>query len=143
MFPQYDEYQRLVRYKNGYYAFHLMVILAFLNMFITAISNQQWAQDSLVENSFIITIPIMFMNIRNTWQGSQLDMREKPFITYGIAILLGLSWFWIVSQSSVPLIENGLVTIQAPQLLFGLVWLSIPVTYILRYFFDKFFSKND
>lgn len=142
MFTQYDEYQRLMRYKNGYYAFHLMVILMIVNMAIVAAFDQPWAEDSLVEFSFILAIPLMFMNIRNTWQGSQIDRREKPFITYAIYLLLGLSSFWIVSRNDIHLIQDGLVSIQAPQLLFGLVWFSTPFTYLVRYLFDRFRSEN-
>lgn len=142
MFTQYDEYQRLMRYKNGYYAFHLLNILLFLNMFVTNIMEVQWAQDQWVEFSFIIAIPIMFMNIRNTWQGSYLNRNEKPSIANTISLIMGLAYFWLATRGNYTLMQDGLLTLQAPQILFGLVWISTPLTYYGKYFVDKFSNEK-
>ena len=141
MFTQYDEYQRLMRYKNGYYAFYLINILLFINQLITYIGEIKWAQDSFIEYLVIIMIPIMFMNIRNTWQGSHFDRKEKPSVVIVLNLLLGLTYFWLALNRKQPLIEDGLVTLQVSQLLLGLVWISTPITYFIKYFRDSIVSE--
>lgn len=141
MFAQYDEYQRLLRYKNGCYAFYLINILLFINQLITYIGEIKWAQDSFIEYLVIIMIPIMFMNIRNTWQGSHFDRKEKPSVVNVLNLLLGLTYFWLALNRKQPLIEDGLVTLQVSQLVLGLVWISTPITYFIKYFRDSIVSE--
>ena len=141
MFAQYDEYQRLLRYKNGCYAFYLINILLFMNQLITYIGEIEWAQDSFIEYLVIIMIPIMFMNIRNTWQGSHFGRKEQPSVANILNLLLGLTYFWLAINRKQPLIEEGLVTLQTTQLMLGLVWISMPITYFIKYFRDSFVSE--
>lgn len=141
----YDEYQRFMRYRSGYYSFFLITFLLLVNYFVTEVKGFQWAEDGSVENLFIILIPVTFMNIANTWQGAHFNRKEKPWRSNIIELALGMLYvLFALSSGSMQdkgLLYDGKLTYGAAQFMLGLMWISIPITYFIRKLWDK--QTND
>ncbi|MGP6147075.1 hypothetical protein [Jeotgalibaca sp. A122] len=137
----YDEYQRFIRYRTGYHSFFLVVLLLLVNHFVTGVKDFQWAEDGSVELLFIILIPGTFMNIVSTWQGAYFNRREKPLRSNLVVLAMGVMYVWLALYSGSirdrGLVIDGKLTLAASQLMLGLTWVSIPITYIVRKLWDK------
>lgn len=141
MMNNYDEYQRFIRYRNGYHSFFLLAILLLVNFFVTHTKDFQWAEDGSVELLFILLIPGTFMNIANTWQVAYFNRKEKPWRSNSILLAMSVFYMWLAlstgSMQQKGLLSDGKITFVAAQLMLGLTWISIPATYYVRKLWDK------
>ena len=83
---QFDEYQKSLQYKNGFYAFFLLIILLALSMILEI----QWAESTFYEIFIIIAISISFFHMRNAWQGAYLALKERAAVANSLSILSGI-----------------------------------------------------
>lgn len=136
----FDEYQQFRRHRNGYNAFLLIWILILINSFIFRVTGSSWGETREVEYAVILLFSAIYFNVSNAWQGTyfrkwgQPKWINLPLLLFGIAYV---SAFSIISDSPDEWISEGKVTMTAVLLLAGLVLLSTPVTYFLKYFIDK------
>lgn len=60
MIKQYDEYQKFMRYKYGYYSFMTLILLIVSNYILGLIFEVQWAQTKELETIIITFITVLF-----------------------------------------------------------------------------------
>lgn len=60
MMKQYDEYQKFMRYKYGYYSFMTLILLIVSNYILGLIFEVQWAQTKELETIIITFITVLF-----------------------------------------------------------------------------------
>ncbi|MCC5890885.1 MAG: hypothetical protein JJU01_09955 [Alkalibacterium sp.] len=132
---KFDEYQRLQRYKFGYYAMLLTVILNIINFFVVELYGFQWAETPRIEPLIIILIVTVFFTISLVYSGAYFAKRESVLVL-GIVFLLtgGVS---IRTALLFPLFENGQVTMWMTNFIVGINFLAIPATYLVRISVDK------
>ena len=59
MMKQYDEYQKFMRYKYGYYSFMTLILLIVSNYILGLIFEVQWAQTKELETIIITFITVL------------------------------------------------------------------------------------
>lgn len=132
----YDEYQDSLRYKNGYYAFHLIIVLGLISSILGP-----WAETPTLELFIIFMIAICFDSIRNTYQGAYFSKMDKPILAnifLGLSGLLYLFVFFYLNENVLDsLFVDGKVSYQAYHLILTFLQLSIPVTYFIRLWVEK------
>ncbi|GEK91120.1 hypothetical protein AKA01nite_07420 [Alkalibacterium kapii] len=67
---QFDEYQKLIRYKFGTYSFVLLAVLIFLNYFLTFIFEIQWAETKELEFMLIAFISVLYLTAMSVYKGA-------------------------------------------------------------------------
>lgn len=132
----YDEYQDSLRYKNGYYAFYLVIVLALISSALGP-----WGETTTLEFFIIIMIAIGFVSIRNTYQGAYFSKTDKPILSnvaLGLSGVLYLFIFFYLNENVLDsLFVDGKVSYQAYHLILTFLQLSIPVTYFIRLWVEK------
>lgn len=132
----YDEYQDSLRYKNGYYAFRLIIVLGLISSILGP-----WAETPTLELFIIIMIAICFDSIRNTYQGAYFSKMDKPIlanIALGLSGLLYLFVFFYLNENVLDsLFVDGKVSYQAYYLILMFLHFSIPITYFIRLWVEK------
>lgn len=140
----FDEYQRMMRYRNGHHSFFLTLALILLNVLIEMMRGIGWGVSNSVETLVIFSVSIIFFNVMNTLQGAYFRKAEKPLwgnlgiLTAGV--IYCLIYFDSNPNPAQELLLDGKVTIRAVQFLVILNAFSIPLTYFIKYFIDR---KNE
>lgn len=73
----YDEYQKIMRYKYGYYSFILLLALLLLNEFIMTSPDPQWGETNGLETLFIMGIVLFVFNIATIYHNAYFSKREN------------------------------------------------------------------
>lgn len=138
---KFDEYQRHQRYKFGYYAMVLTIILNVINFVVVEIYGFQWAETPRIEPLMIILTVTVFFTVTLVYSGAYFAKRESVLVL-GIVFLLtgGVS---IGTALLFPLFEDGQVTIWMSNFIVGLNFLAIPATYLVRMTVDKLRDANE
>ena len=141
MMKQYDEYQKFMRYKYGYYSFMTLILLIVSNYILGLIFEVQWAQTKELETIIITLITVLFfINISVYHNAYFRNNEDKKGSIIGL-LFLGIFNIFVAYQSlSVypeDFILNGKIGEGLIQFFSGLMFLSIPITYFIRDKIDK------
>lgn len=133
---KFDEYQKLMRYKYGYYSFILLISILLLNEFLTSVFIFQWGEDKYVETLILIVMVILVFNVLSTYHNAYFHKEEDAndkllgLFLFGLFYLL-ISFFSFTSNPGAFFV-NGKVTRNFIQLLVGINFISIPITHFIR-----------
>ena len=141
MMKQYDEYQKFMRYKYGYYSFMTLILLIVSNYILGLIFEVQWAQTKELETIIITLITVLFfINISVYHNAYFRNNEDKKGSIIGL-LFLGIFNIFVAYQSlgvyPEDFILNGKIGEGLIQFFSGLMFLSIPITYFIRDKIDK------
>lgn len=144
---RYDEYQKLMRYKYGYYSFISLVSLIILNYFLGLLFNLQWGATKEIEMLIILVIVgIFFANI-SVYHNAYFRKTDNPKGTTWLFLFVGLFSLYATYQTFLfqpeEIIINGKIGRGAIQLFSGLMFISISITYFIRNRIDKKMEKKE
>lgn len=134
---QFDEYQKLMRYKYGYHSFFIIVVLAIINLNLELFFDVQWAETKTLEFMLFIFIAIGYSIAMNTFTGAYFAKNQNPKRFAAVFSLLGIANVIISSSPHSPLISDGLLTSNSIILASGLMWTTIPLAYFAKFVVDK------
>ncbi|MBM6613830.1 hypothetical protein JTF06_02840 [Desemzia sp. RIT804] len=138
---KYDEYQKLMRYKYGYYSFNLLVGLLVLNTLLGIIFDAQWGETKEVEMLFILFLVMLFFVILSVYHNAYFRKNDNVkgyiwlFLVTGIINLH--SSFQVRALDFSNTLVEGKVSSDFIYTFGGLIWLAIPITYFVRNAVDK------
>ena len=78
----FDEYQKLLRYKHGHHAFLITMFLMFTNFIIDLSSDFQWAETKELETIIFMFIGIIYSVALNTYHGLILTKNKTQRNTH-------------------------------------------------------------
>jgi len=135
----YDEYQKHLRHKYGYYSFF---ILAF-SLMINFVFDFQWGQTDELEVTLILMAVANYFLVMTVYHGSYFSKFESSI---GFSILFfiigGLNIRSSFSEYS-EMIVDGQVTSDATLFVLGIGWLLIPITYSIKTIVEKKRNAQD
>lgn len=137
----YDEYQKLLRYKYGFHSFLIVVVLSTFNFSMSSIWSIQWAETKEAEYLFLLSIAVFYSFITSIYKGAYFHKNETPALIIPLFLLSSL--LYLVTSLSSPLLSEGKLTMRGLNLLFGIMWLSGAILYIVKAIIDKRRDKKD
>ncbi len=144
---QYDEYQKLMRYKYGYYSFISLISLIMLSYFLGLFSNLQWATTKELEMLIIMFIVILFFGNISVYNHAYFRKNDNKKGISLLFLLTGLFSLYTTYQTFLimpeEIIIDGKIGSGAIQLFPGLLFLSIPITNFIRNRIDKKMEKKE
>lgn len=137
---KYDEYQKLMRYKYGYYSFILLVSLLVLNNILDIFFNLQWGETKEVETLFIMFSVMLFFIILSVYHNAYFRKTDDVKAYIWIFLITGI--INLYSSFDLGNFESGntfndKISTDAVYTFGGLIWLAIPITYFIRNAIDK------
>lgn len=132
----YDEYQKHIRYKYGYYSFEIITFYTLFNYFLSALYDFQWAETKELEIIVIIFVANMYSLIMYSYRGAYLAKWQNSRRYSAIYYVLGVITMTLSFFLSSPLISNGRITSSSLLFLIGLVLIGIPFTSLVRRFVE-------
>ena len=139
----FDEYQKLLRYKHGHHAFLITMFLMFTNFIIDLSSDFQWAETKELESIIFMFVGIIYSVALNTYHGAYFDKKQNPKKYALIFFLLGIMNLYLTFSSSHSLLVDGRVSKNTIMAFSAVLWLSIPAAYILRKLVEKIRKEED
>lgn len=140
---QFDEYQKLMRYKYGYHSFFIIVALSIINFNLELFYDIQWAETKSLEYILFIFLAIGYSIVMNVYKGAYFTKKQNSHLYAFIFLFIGLANFYLSTSSYSPLIIDGLLTSNIIKLVNGLIWTSIPVAYFTRLLVEKRRNENN
>lgn len=144
---QYDEYQRLMRYKYGYYSFISLIGLITLNYFLGLFSNLQWGVTKDLEMLIIMYIIVLFFVNISVYHNAYFRKNDNKKVISWLFLITGLFGLYTTYQTFLimpeEIILDGKIGRGAIQLFSGLLFLSIPITTFIRNRIDKKIEKKE
>ncbi len=141
MMKQYDEYQKFMRYKYGYYSFMTLILLIVSNYILGLIFEVQWAQTKELETIIITFITVLFFINISVYHNAYFRKNEDKKGSIIGLLFLGIFNIFVAHQSlgvyPEDFILNGKIGEGLIQFFSGLMFLSIPITYFIRDKIDK------
>jgi len=141
MIKQYDEYQKFMRYKYGYYSFMTLILLIVSNYILGLIFEVQWAQTKELETIIITFITVLFFINISVYHNAYFRKNEDKKGSIIGLLFLGIFNIFVAYQSlgvyPEDFILNGKIGEGLIQFFSGLMFLSIPITYFIRDKIDK------
>ncbi|MBC9826206.1 MAG: hypothetical protein ABS890_03720 [Carnobacterium inhibens] len=138
---QYDEYQKFMRYKYGYYSFMTLILLIVSNYILGLIFEVQWAQTKELETIIITFITVLFFINISVYHNAYFRKNEDKKGSIIGLLFLGIFNIFVAYQSlgvyPEDFILNGKIGEGLIQFFSGLMFLSIPITYFIRDKIDK------
>ncbi|WP_301426262.1 hypothetical protein [Carnobacterium sp.] len=138
---QYDEYQKFMRYKYGYYSFMTLILLIVSNYILGLIFEVQWAQTKELETIIITFITVLFFINISVYHNAYFRKNEDKKGSIIVLLFLGIFNIFVAYQSlgvyPEDFILNGKIGEGLIQFFSGLMFLSIPITYFIRDKIDK------
>lgn len=144
---KYDDYQKSIRYKYGYYSFVLLIWLFIANYLLGLFFNFQWGATKELEMLLIVfVISIFFANIsvyHNSYFHKYDDKKGYSwlFLIIGLFGLCTTYQTFIISPEE--MIMNGKIGRGAIQLFSSLMFVTIPITYFIKNKVDKKNNPKD
>lgn len=138
---KYDEYQKLMRYKYGYYSFVFLICLFILNYLFGQFFNFQWGATKELEMLIIMfVVALFYVNIsvyHNAYFHKNDDKKSYSwlFLIIGIISLYTTYQNFLISPEEI--IINGKLGRGAIQLFSGLMFVSISITHFIRNKIDE------
>lgn len=139
----YDEYQKFIRYKYGHHSFLLVLILVFINSWLSLFRDIQWAETKELETMLLIFIAVIYSIVMNTYHGAYFNRKQSPKIYAFIFFILGIVNIYLALSPYTPLIVDRKVTLHSLTGVSAILWLSIPAAYLMRRFVDIKREKED
>ncbi|WP_414839583.1 hypothetical protein [Carnobacterium sp. TMP28] len=144
---QYDEYQKLMRYKYGYYSFISLISLIMLNYFLGLFPNLQWAATKELEIMIILFLVVLFfINISIYHHAYFRKIDNKNRISW-LFLIMGLFSLYLTYRNFLnfpeELIVDGKVGSSAIRLFSGIFFLSVPITTFIRNKLDEKMEKKE
>ena len=144
---QYDEYQKLMRYKYGYYSFNTLIILLALNYILGLFFNFQWGATKELEMlSILFIVAIVFTNI-SVYHNAYFRKNENKKDSSWLLLFVGLFGLYGTYQTFLfqpeEIIINGNINRGIIQLFSSLMFVSIPITYFVRNKIDERRDRKD
>lgn len=133
----YDEYQKSVRYKYESHAFTLVMALTMLNFFVGFVLGIQWALVKEMEAVVIIFIALMYSVVMNVYHGAYFTKWQNPLRNSVVFFILGIIVIGISLASDTPLLVDSQLSTSALYFLFGIMFLSVPCSYIAKVKVEK------
>lgn len=141
MMKQYDEYQKFMRYKYGYYSFMTLILLIVSNYILGLIFEVQWAQTKELETIIITFITVLFFINISVYHNAYFRKNEDKKGSIIGLLFLGIFNIFVAYQSlgvyPEDFILNGKIGEGLIQFFSGIMFLSIPITYFIRDKIDK------
>ena len=141
MMKQYDEYQKFMRYKYGYYSFMTLILLIVSNYILGLIFEVQWAQTKELETIIITFITVLFFINISVYHNAYFRKNEDKKGSIIGLLFLGIFNIFVAYQSlgvyPEDFILNGKIGEGLIQFFSALMFLSIPITYFIRDKIDK------
>ena len=134
---QFDEYQKLMRYKYGYQSFFVTIVLSIVNFNLDLFFDIQWAETKSLEFMLIIFISIGYSIVMNVYKGAYFAKHQNPVRFTAVFFILGIANIIISSSPHSPLISDGLITLNSVVVVYGLIWTAVPLAYLTRMLVDK------
>lgn len=139
----FDEYQRLMRYKYGYHSFLIILVLGVLNFNINLFIDIQWAETQPLEFMLLIFIAVGYSIVMNIYKGAYFTKHQNSKMYAIIFFLLGLVNIYLSSSPYSPLIIDGRLSSNSIMLVSGMLWISIPIAYLTRVIVEKRRESSD
>lgn len=140
---QFDEYQKLMRYKYGAYSFIFLMVLIMINYFLSLFLEIQWAETKELEFLLLLFIALGYFIVMSVYKGAFFYQKYKPTVYSFVYFLLGLMNIYLSFSPDFLLITDGLVSFNIIMLLSGLIWFLIPAAYFTRVLVEKRRDLND
>lgn len=134
---KFDEYQKFMRYKHGAQAFFLFLFLWVVNFFSSVVLEVQWAETQHTETALLVFAAVAYSIVRNIYHGAYFTKRQSPIFYSLLFLVTGILNIWTSLSPYTPLIENGKLTFNSIIFFTGFIWLSIPLTYLVRSVVEK------
>ncbi len=92
--PKFDEYQKNIRYKYGYYSFFVLLVLMFIDSFVS--SEVVWAEP-MVKWFILILVPMLYLTTMTALKGAYIPFNKEKisFKTNIINLLLAVLWLFM------------------------------------------------
>ncbi|MDZ7836363.1 MAG: hypothetical protein U5K84_14515 [Alkalibacterium sp.] len=132
----FDEYQKFMRYKYGYQAFGIVLVLTLINYFMSLFMSLLGETREL-ETMVIVLIAIMYSLIMYIYKGAYFTKKQNHKLYAVIFFLIGVLNIFNSLSPYTPLIADGKITSNFLILIAGILWLSIPATYVTRMVVEK------
>ena len=139
----FDEYQRFLRYKYGFYSFNILLGLFALNLFLGMVMEIQCGETRELEYILLVFSAVSFFIIVNTFKGSFFQKKENPNVLAFIFFFMGLAQIYLSLSPNSPIIVDNQVTTNSFILLGGVTWLSLAIAYLVRVFIDQKRDKKE
>jgi len=141
---QYDEYQKLMRYKYGYYSFISLIGLIMLNYFLGLSPNLQWGATKELEILIILFLVVLFfinISIYHHAYFRKNDNKKGISLLFLLTGLFSLYITFLIMPEEIIIDEK--IGSGAISLFSGLLFLSIPITTFIRNRIDKKMEKKE
>lgn len=138
---KYDDDQKFIRYKYGYYSFNSLIILIALNYIFGLFFNFQWGATNELEIIILIGITALcFINICVYKNAYFFKHNNKRFYSW-FYLIIGIVYLYRNFQTYLTYPEeillDGKIGGGIINLFFGLLFFSISITYFIRMTIDK------
>jgi len=144
---QYDEYQKLMRYKYGYYSFIYLIGLIILNYFLGLFPNLQWGETKELEMLIITFIVVLFYANTSVYHNAYFRKNDNKKGISWLFLITGLFSLYTTYQTFLimpeEIIIDGKLGGGAIQIFSSLLFLSIPITTFIRNRIDKKIDKKE
>lgn len=133
----YDEYQKQIRYKYESRAFIIVIVLTMLNFYLGLVLGIQWAVTKESEAVFIIFIALTYSVVMNVFNGAHFTKWQNPSRNSLFFFLLGILIIIFSLASDTPLLVDRQLSTSALTFFFGISFISIPCSYIVKVQVEK------
>ncbi|WP_423190218.1 hypothetical protein ACO1PF_04940 [Alkalibacterium sp. f15] len=140
---QFDEYQKMMRYKYGYHSFFIIAVLSIVNFNLEVFFDIQWAETKSLEFILFIFLAVGYSIVMNVYKGAHFTKKQNSNVYAFFFLFTGLATIYLSASPYSPLMIDGLLTSNSIMLVSGLIWTSIPVAYFTRLLVDKRRNEND
>ncbi|MER2001393.1 MAG: hypothetical protein ABS862_02125 [Carnobacterium inhibens] len=143
---KYDDYQKSMRYKYGYFSFLFLNSLLVLNYLLGLFFNLKWGATKELETMIILFVVGIFFANACVYQNAYFHKNDdKKSYSWLFLIIGGIGLYttyqtYLISPEE--LIINGEIGRGAIQLFSGLMFVSIPLTYFIRNRIDSKRNKD-
>ncbi|SEL23819.1 hypothetical protein SAMN04488700_0385 [Carnobacterium iners] len=138
---QYDEYQKLMRYKYGYYSFIYLISLLGLNYLLGLFFNLQWGATKETEMLIIMFVVVIFFTNISVYHNAYFRKKDDKKVYSWLLLIVGLFSLYTTYQTFLIMLEeimiNGKINEGATRFLSGSLLVSIPITYFIKNKIDK------
>lgn len=119
-------------YKVGYYSYQVLVVVLIINFNLNLLFDFQWAETVEIEYLMIVLASMSVTMITGIYNKALHQINPLyRFYAYAL-ILFGMYYVYQSFIYESPFVVNGLLTISAAILLFGLMFILSAVTYFVR-----------
>lgn len=124
-------------YKVGYHSYGVLIAVLMGNIYLNLLVDFQWAETVEIEYLMIVLASMSVTMIIGIYNKALHQINPLyRFYAYAL-ILFGMYYVYQSFVYESPFVVNGLLSISAAILLFGLMFILSAVTYFVRLLVDK------